>query len=255
MKNLLAYEPWLKAIRDSVVQNYSIDVEPSWDQIIQSERMVVVFNHSTPLSWLPAISVLATSVIEHGGGHRLPRGVMDHWFYKTPITRPIAEFITQSQTPQNFSELLTSFTANPQTDLVLFPEGANSFFGDPTEIQEFRSSRFIELAVRAKSPILLAVHHGSEKWSFPLQVPPAVGALLTPFSFFFGQNLMRFGSINIPYPASKIPVFNMRLKLIEPELTEEDLLGDKEHKLKALLRESERIKKLMMEMGAAWRKF
>ena len=248
MRELREYEPLLKALNASICEKTEIHSEIPLEQIMKQPRLVVAFNHATALSWIPAIALLTEKIVEAGGGDRIPLGVVDKFFYSNPITQGIAEYITQSKFPLGFDELLASFQKRDRTDLVIFPEGAQTFFGDPDKIQDFRSPRFLELAIRAQAPILLAVHRGSEAWNMPLQLPQEWGAWLLPFSAFFGKGLMQSGLLNVPFRLKKIPLFSMKLHLYSPALYESDLSENENERRHQLQEEAEKVKALMQEM-------
>jgi hypothetical protein len=248
MRNLQDYEPFLRALHSSISQDSQIETQIPLNQMMQMPRLMVVLNHATPLSWIPAISLLAPEAASNGGGDRIPMGVVDKFFYSTPLTKPIAEYVTQSKEPLGFEELLAHFQAEERRDLVIFPEGARTFFGDLTQIQAFRSPRFVELAIRAQAPILLAIHRGSETWNLDLPLPREWGALLMPFSRFFGQGLLEAGALNLPILLKKIPHFRMKLHLYTPDLQAQQLSENEPERRLQLETEAQKIRSLMQAM-------
>lgn len=248
MRTLKDYQPFLQALQASICETSQLQSDIPLEQILRQPRLMVALNHATPISWIPAISLLAPAAAEAGGGDRIPMGVVDKFFYSNPVTKPLAEYVTQSPEPLGFEALLAHFQEQERRDLVIFPEGARTFFGDLTQVQPFRSPRFIELAIRAQAPILLAVHRGSETWNLELALPREWGAFLMPLSRFFGQGLMEAGSLNLPFLLRKIPHFHMTLKLYTPALYESDLSGSETERRSQLLAEAENIRGLMQEM-------
>lgn len=226
LKTLNQYSELLEALYKSFVDQFEFQSNIDFAEIMKQPRLVIALNHSTPLSWLPAASALAVQALKCGGGHRIPRGIMDHWFYSTPLTRFIAQYFSQSEKPLKFDELLQEFKSSEHSDIVIFPEGANTFFCNSNEIEEFRSSRFVELAIRAKAPLLLVTHKGSENWSIPLKISADWASLLLPYSSFFGPKLLQKQSINLPLIPQKIPQFKMNCELYWPELTLDELSED-----------------------------
>lgn len=251
MRTLHDYKPWLDAILKSVADKCELTSDLPLEDIVRNPRLIAILNHSTPLSWIPAICLLATEVCAHGGGDRIPRGIVDKWFYSNPATRWVAEYVTQSSTPQSFEQILSDFRSAERTDLVIFPEGAYAFFGDPAEISEFRSSKFIELSIRTGSPILIAVHKGSENWSLPLHLPKELSSWIAPYSKFFSRGLLLGKALNLPLPIKKIPHFKMHLKLYSPALYEADLSEDPVQRRSQTEQEAENIRQLMHEMFEA----
>ncbi len=247
-RRLSDYSEFLLALHQSIIEQTEFSSAPALTEIMKETRMVVAINHATPLSWLPAMSTLALEAIQAGGGDRTPMGVVDRWFYKNPLTQFLAEYLSQSHHPQSFDELLSNFTQTERADLIVFPEGANTFFGDVHEVQEFRSSRFAEMAIRAHCPILIVSHAGSEGWSFPLQIPPEWIAYVMPFSKFFGEGLTKARAINFPWIPRKISKFQMKCKLYWPSLKEADLSADRETCRQQVQAEAEKARQIMQDL-------
>lgn len=247
-RRLSDYSEFLKVLAESFIDRFEFHSQPAFSEILREPRLLVALNHSTPLSWIPAGAALALEAIKAGGGDRTPRAVMDKWFYSNPLTKRIAEYFTQFDRPQSFDELLASFVQSERTDLVIFPEGANTFFGSVTEIGEFRSHRFVELAIRAEAPLLLVVHKGSESWSWPLQLPPEWGAFLLPFSKFFGENILKASIFNLPLIPQKLPRFQMTCELYRPALKAVEFSTDPEELEIQLRTEAEKIRRRMQEI-------
>jgi len=249
MRNLADYEPFLTALRLSICEKSElIEGEVPLEQILRQPRLLVALNHATALSWIPAIALLAPAAAKNGGGDRIPMGVVDKFFYNNPVTKPIAEYVTQSPHPLDFEALLSHFHGGERRDLVIFPEGARTFFGDLNQIQPFRSPRFVELAIRAQAPVLLAVHRGSESWNLDLPLPREWGALLMPFSKFFGRGLLEAGALNLPLLLKKMPNFRMKLRLYSPALYESDLSANPTERRGQLEAEADTIRALMQDM-------
>jgi hypothetical protein len=238
----------MTAITDSFAEEFHFECDPKLEDVLRNPRMITVISHAAPLSWIPVIGFLGREFINHGGGDRVPTGVTDRWFYSNRITQKIAAFITQSETALSFEELVEKFQRQEKQDLFLMPEGANAFFGNVDEIRDFRSVRFIELAIRTGSPLFLVVHKGSENWSKSIPVPAVIGSLLTPFTKFFGQKLVQEQSINMFLPPRKMKKYSMKCSLYLPQLYESDLAGNEIERHSQLEAEAARVKELMSEM-------
>lgn len=181
-----------------------------------------------------------------GGGARSPIAVMDRFFYSVPGLKQIAEYITQSSKPLEFDELVEHFERLVAADLVVFPEGSNCFFGDAQELQPFRSSRFVEIAILTATPLLLCVHRGSENWgrSFSIdaswldRVPlPAVAR------GFLETRLKENGILTVPSFPAPMPLFQMNCELYYPE--RKHLSEDRETRRQQVLEESQLIHEKM----------
>jgi hypothetical protein len=247
-RRLSDYAEFLLALHQSIIEKTEFSSNPPMYEIMKEPRLVVAINHATPLSWLPAMSTLALEAGQTGGGDRIPMGVVDRWFYSNPLTQFAAGYFSNSRLPQSFDELLADFSKAERKDLIVFPEGANTFFGDVHDVHEFRSSRFVEMAIRARCPILIVAHKGSEGWSFPFQVPPEWIAYIMPFSKFFGEGLLKAKAINFPAIPWKIPVFQMKCELYWPRLQESDLLPDIESCKAQIHEEAKQVRQMMSDL-------
>ncbi len=247
-RQLSDYSEFLTAIHKTWIEETDFKSTPDFMEVMKEPRLVVAINHSTPLSWLPAMSALTLEAVKSGGGDRTPQGVVDKWFYSNPLTKIVGEYLSQSDHPQTFDELLANFSQAERTDLVVFPEGANTFFGDVHAVQEFRSSRFIELAIRAQAPILVVAHTGSENWSVPFQIPNEWIEFVQPFSKFFGEGLMKYRSLNLPFFLKRIPVFRVRCALYRPSLQSADLASDPQDRRVQIRTEAEKVRQMMIDL-------
>ncbi len=248
MRNLGDYQEFLSALYDSFVENSEFHSTPDFAEIMKLPRMVVAFNHSTPFSWIPAAGLLTKEACAHGGADRIPIGIADKWLYSNPITKIMAEYLTQSDRHLSFDEIVEKFQHSERMDLAVMPEGANTFFGNVHEVQTFRSPRFVEIAVLSQAPILLVVHKGSEQWSVPIQLPSDIAKWILPFSKFFGQKLLNNEALNLPLPLNKIPKFSMTCELYQPSLTKEQLSTSADEKRQLLCTESEKIRIRMNDL-------
>jgi hypothetical protein len=227
-KPLSFFEPILSQIMLMVAKKTRFRSRPGLASVLaENPRLIVVFNHSTPLSWLPAISLLTAHACARGGGTRRPTGVMDRFFFSVPGLRVLAHQLTQSDHPLGFEELVATFRTSKETDIIIFPEGSNCFFGEPSVVQPFRSPRFVELAVRTNTPILLCAHRGSESWAQAVPVGDAVTSkidlLPKVIADFLGERLKETGLLTIPKIPKQLDRFEMLCELYKPSLAEDEL--------------------------------
>ncbi|MBX3016638.1 MAG: hypothetical protein KF767_02020 [Bdellovibrionaceae bacterium] len=248
MKRLGEYQGFLSALLRSMVERFEFQSDDDMTELMREPRLMVVLNHGTPISWVPPICLLTEKAVDHGGDDRISRGIIDKFFYSNPITQPIAEYVTQSPTPQSFDELLEQFRSVERTDLVVFPEGAMTFFGDVSEIQPFRSPRFLEIAIRAEAPLLVAIHRGTEEWNLRLPLPLELIQTVSMFSKFFGAKLQEDAQINLPVRLRKVPNFRMRVQKYVPELKASDLAEDLTERRAQLQLEADRLRTRMQEL-------
>ena len=253
MRRLKEFEPALARIMDVWSKETVFHCEPGLEEIFaEHPRLIAAVSHCTPLSWFPAIALLTAKSCASGGGERIPVGVMDRFFHSLPVMRELATFITQFDQPLGFNELAERFSGETPIDLVLFPEGSNCFFGSPDEIQEFRSPKFVELAVRAEAPLLLAVHTGSEAWAKSFAVPPEIMSsidLLPPVvAGFLKGRLEKSGRLTVPLFPAPLERFEMRCELYRPGLRKEELSEDATERLEQLRVEANKVREKMRDL-------
>jgi hypothetical protein len=198
-----------------------------------------------------------------GGGLRRPLGVMDRFFFDIPILKSIASYISQSDRALSAVELTEQFMQSENVDLVIFPEGSNCFFGRPEDIKEFKSPKFVEIAVRAETPILLSVHRGSEEWGKSIDMNQDRLSQLRSATGVFGEVAFQFankylkieerleksGLFTIPSFPKPMPSFDMLCELYQPKLKLNDIEGLSKEELRPLLdQESQKIRARMEEL-------
>jgi 1-acyl-sn-glycerol-3-phosphate acyltransferase len=253
MNSLKDFEPFLSPLLHSMSEDTEFVCRPNLAELLQDNtNLVLAISHATPLSWLPAISLLTVNACARGGGARKPLGVMDRLLYRIPGLSKVAKFMGQTEAPKSFDELVDHLSRSEQTDLVVFPEGSNCFFGEPDQVQEFRSPRFVEIAVRLNLPILVCVHRGSESWARALPVAPqlmmGLGFLPPVASDFLTERLMRSGQFTMPVLPRPMKKFRMLCELYRPELKLLELAENDDERRTQLEEESERIRIKMKEL-------
>lgn len=221
LRKLSDYETLTSKVLSLVAKDTRFFSEPRLDLILSKyPRLIVVFSHSSPLSWIPAPCLLASHLLARGGGGRTPISVMDRFFYTLPGLKQLAKYITQSETPLSFRELVHHFQRLETADLVVFPEGSNSFFGEPSQLQPFRSARFVEIAIRTNTPLLLAVHRGSEDWGKALQLNRRWFDFVPAFAQgLVGRRLRERAVLTVPLLPKRMSLFSMCCELYECETT------------------------------------
>lgn len=253
MRTLGDYEPLLSQIMLTIAKETRFRARPKFSEILaENPRLVIALSHASPLSWLPAIALLCAHATARGGRDRRPMGVMDRFFFSLPGLKQLAGHLTQSEKPLNFVELLQSFTNGDGTDLVVFPEGSNCFFGDPNVLQPFRSPRFVEIAIEAGVPILVCAHRGSEKWGKAVEIDSEWLKnldYLPKFVFdFLEARLKKTGLFTLPLWPSPMEKFDMLCELVPLEMKTEDLSKDPSERRAQISKEADRIRAKMQEL-------
>ncbi len=217
LRILSDYEIWTSKLLSLLANETSFRSEPKLEQILsENERMIVVFSHASPLSWLPAPCLLSKEIIAAGGAKRTPIAVMDRFFYSVPGLKHVAEFISQSSRPLSFRQLVDHFVKLGTADLVVFPEGSNCFFGEAKDLQPFRSTRFVELAIQTKTPMLLCVHRGSENWASSISLSRGLLDRF-PVQKWIGRRLRASERLTIPLLPRPMKLYSMRCELFRCE--------------------------------------
>jgi hypothetical protein len=252
-RRLADYEPILSQIMRLIAKKTDFRSRPPFSDVLaRNPRLVVAISHSTPLSWLPAGALLAAHACARGGGQRVPMGVMDRAFFQIPFVKEMAQLITQSERPLSFFELTERFEKAETADLVVFPEGSNCFFGHPDEIQEFRSPKFVEIAIRTKCPIYIVVHRGSEQWAKTIPVNEEQLAkldVLPDFVYeFLERRLRKTGLLALPVLPKPMEKFEMLGELYQPSLLLEELSEDPAERHDQIRNEAEKVRTRMREL-------
>jgi hypothetical protein len=226
MRKLKEYYSIAQSLVRLSCENFDFASDPPLGEIFSAQpRTVCVLNHASPLSWIPAIGLLCKISCENGGAERVPWGTMHRMFYQWPLLREVATYLSQSDHSFSREELMQEFSRAENTDLVLFPEGTNCFFDRADKIQDFRSVRFIEIAVRTRSPILIVVHAGSENWSFPVEIGQKLLPLIAVLPPVIRDRALASRILAIPKIPGKIENFRMRCTLHLPQLEITEVAG------------------------------
>lgn len=246
MRKLRDFEPYLTSLLSLLAPQSKFTSDTSLQKILdEHKRLVVVLNHAAPLSWVPAVSLLTKEVCKVGGGDRLPRGIIDQFFFQFAPFKPVAKYVTQSEEFLNFDQLVEHFESSEQADLVIFPEGSNCFFGPSNEIQKFRSPRFVEIAIRAQVPVLVCTHAGSESWGQVFKFPPTFSAVIPFLPPWAQKGIASQGLVTMPTFPIPLEDFRMQSELYFPKLKVSDLSDDKHERRSQLEEEAEVVRTIM----------
>lgn len=183
--------------------------------------LVVVLNHGPAHAPLLPLAALALSVLEEGGGDRRMLGVTFRGLYAVPGLRRLAERLTQADSPPSFEELVRALESGRCTDVVIMPEGQNCVVGDPSELKPFASPRFAELALRTGRPVLLAVHHGTERWATRVPIPSRIPLhrVASLVSTSLAREVRRQGALALPVSVGRLPELRLAFALHVPSLS------------------------------------
>lgn len=173
MKTLDDYQPYLRPLSRYLAREVEFFCEPDLETILNRHpQLIVVASHGSPWSWLVLPCYLSTKVVDNGGGRRVPLGIYHQALYQIPFVKALIQFISQEDLAPTYDRVRDLLRQGKVNDVVLLPEGMNSFFGNVDDLRKFKSFRFIELAWELQLPLLSVVHLGSEGWSLPVPLSP-----------------------------------------------------------------------------------
>lgn len=210
-------------------------------------KLVVAMNHGPMAGPLAGSVGMMNQYFKYGGEQRKPVVIAWRGFYRIPLIKHIVRYMSQVKNPPNLDGFAKRLTTGDATDIFVMPEGENCSFGNGLDIEPFLSPRFVELALKAQTPILIAVHIGSELWSNVIPVDERLNPLLKYLPNKSYQRIRETGQVNMSLTGlKKIPELKMYFKLYEPTMTLADL--DKPDSFNRLQQESEAIRNQMQAM-------
>lgn len=217
----------------------------------EEPRLVIVANHGPPHVPLVGMCAVARCMMEAGHGGRRPLAIAFRAFYRVPGVRSFFAYVTQLPQPLPFEGILEHFEGHGFNDLCVIPEGQNSVFGAPGDIRAFTSPRFVELAVRLRAPILVAIGVGMEAWARPTPLPDF--SLVEPAIRWVSPGLAHAlhseRTLCLPISMKKIPELAYGFELHRPRLDPEVLraLPAKERRA-AVSDEAVRLREVMVHL-------
>lgn len=212
----------------------------------QYPKLVVAMNHG-PLAGPVAGSIaMMDQYSKNAGSHRVPMIIAWRGFYHIPVIKHLIRYLSQVRMPFNLDGFVKQVKDNGVTDLFVMPEGENCTYGNGRDIEPFLSPRFIELALKANTPILVAVHTGSEQWSNIMPVSRKLNPLLKYLPAKSYQRIRETGQLNMaPLRLTTIPELQVSFTLYHPTMTLADL--EKDNKWDLLQKESDNVRALMQQ--------
>ncbi|CAA0104704.1 Uncharacterised protein [BD1-7 clade bacterium] len=191
-------------------------------------------------------TALQEVLLKNGGAER--RQLMIAWkhFYKIPLLKQLIQHFSQLEQPLHGDEIIQKFSSENYNDFIVYPEGENSIYGDGTKIEEFVSPRFLEVAIAAEAPVLIAAHYGSQKSASKITLSEKQVRWIKKLSPKAIQKLAKPGDVYLPgFQYSKTPEFKVIFKLYKPKLTLTSLPAEPADRQRALAKEAEKIRKIM----------
>jgi len=233
-------------IGDIVVSSTSHDLTAT---LKKHPKLVIALNHGPMAGALSGLISITDLFLQSGGATRYPFGITWRTFYKLPVTKQILSYVTQVNKGLGFEDANSLLSDSDFTDCFIMPEGELCSFGNGLDIQPFLSPRFIELAIRNNTPILIAAQQGSEKWAWPINVNKSLKPMLNWLPKNMKEGFKHSGIISIPKPfRRKLSRLYMSFYLYQPKLKLSDLAEDKDKRLKQLTVESDIVRQHMQKM-------
>ncbi len=219
------------------------------DILNEHHKLVVALNHGPILAPGVVNVAIADTFLKNGGANRTPMGIIWKHFYKVPGIKKVVAYITQVKEAYNLDEFVEQFVSHDYNDLMVMPEGENCCFGDGIEIQPYLSPRFVEIAIKANTPILIGVHHGTHVLASPLEVSSRYNRWLKkimPDNSY--KRLKDTQLVSLPkFTGGKVNV-QWSFKLYQPTLNLTQFADNKEDRMHQLWQESDIIRKHMQKM-------
>ena len=219
--------------------------------LAEHPKLIVVLTHGGMISFVPVAAALLRSAAAHDPARRIVTTMHQGW-WRVPLLRRLPPFLTGADRPYTYPELQRALIEQPQLDYFALPESETSLYGDPGEVKPFRFHGFIELSIRARAPMLLVAHRGTERWYRRVDASGRIARLLARLPDrayhwvdFNKKNVLgeiaarRF--VNVPLPLGRVRL-GVALELHRPELFERGLPDEWKPRRREVLAEGERIR-------------
>jgi len=251
MRTIEDYARWTQLVKSYYFDQLTVspDTDTLREILTDNPKLVFVLSHGAAASPSYVNIGLFDILLKHGGSDRRPMGVGWKHFYKIPGMGRFVRYITQVDGPLDFDDFVKQFKNGEFSDLMIYPEGENCLYGNAVDIQPFMSPRFLEIAIRAKVPILLVVHYNTQHAVYPLKVNRNQARLVKFFAPKTGAKLESSGLLSFPkFLAGKVPELKFCFQLYHPRLKLKDLPRNKASRREKLSEEAEEVRGIMQGM-------
>lgn len=249
MRTVADFSRFMTFLKRRYTKKFVIDpVSDDLNRILaEHPRLVVAMNHGPMAGPLAGSIAIMEGYRTRGGTERKPVIIAWRGFYRIPLIRHLVSFMSQVRKPPNLDGFVRKLTDEGFTDLFVMPEGENCSFGNGLDIEPFLSPRFVELALKAEAPVLIAVHVGSHLWSHLIPVDERLDPLLRNLPKKSFERIQATRRVNVsPIRLRTIPELRVAFKLYTPQMTLADLQAPDSHE--RLQQESDRIHDLMQDL-------
>ncbi len=152
----------LSQVERRIFDQVELEADQLGPHLAAHPRLTYVIAHGGAISWMPITVALIQRLAQHAPD-RLGTGTFHKGLWNLPGVGRIAKFFSGAERHLSFDELFSALGGG-DCDFFAFPESDSSLYGELTEVKPFRFHRFIELSVRARMPMLLVAHKGTERW-------------------------------------------------------------------------------------------
>lgn len=238
-------DPFLKLY----VKRLLVESSPPLEEILKAHpRLVIVQSHGPALGPLAYTFLLCRFMCDAGGGDRKPIAVTHRLFYKFPVLDRVATYLTQVAEPVSFDGFLARFKSGQYSDFCLMPEGDHCNFGNGLDIMPFKSTRFVEIAIRSGAPILVVAQRGAEVWGRTVSISESICDFLSKFlPDAIVQPMRTANTINMPWLTQRLATVKVKIALFQPPLLYDRQLTKREYKVE-VNRVAEEIRALMQSL-------
>lgn len=209
-------------------------------------KLVWAVSHGPGFAPIFISMALQEVLLKNGGANRHQLMIAWKHFYKIPLFKRLIKYYSQLPEPLKGDDIIQKFSNEDYNDFIVYPEGENSIYGDGIKVEEFVSPRFLEIAITANAPVLIAAHYGSQNSASKVNLSEKQVKWIKKLSPKAVQKLAKPGDVYLPgFKSSKAPEFKLIFKLYQPELTLTSLPEDKAERQQALAKEAEKVRSIM----------
>lgn len=214
-------------------------------------KLIYVITHGGPISFVPLITALISRTAEHDP-ERLLVGSFHPAWWKIPLVRRMPAYLTSSEEHYSMADIERALQTQPTLDYYALPESETCIYGDQGEVKPFRFHGFIELSLRARVPMMLVAHKGSEHWHRQIDFSGRLSRLLAYLPD-RAYHLIDFNKqivlddiaqrrvVNVPLPTSRVSL-DVALELYYPADFENGVAEDWKQRRRYVFAEGERIR-------------
>lgn len=257
MVRLDQFDKYIRPLQRLFIRKvHFIDGVPWQDYLKTEDKGLIVLNHGPmigPFVWIIAV---LPRIVDMGYGHLMYSAIAHPIVRNVPFFARMVGFEKRGGKRLGVDDYVTLFNDNKLNLVSVTPEGEFSLYGNGVDMQPFRSPRGLEIALRAKTLIILMVGKGFESWqtNVPIDKPWQKRivrwiASKIPFLDKLDEDaLAQAKQLSISRVFGRISDFYVYSELYEPELKLEDLSEDLETRKKQLWKEAERMRQRMIAM-------